>query len=405
MASIKVILYTSKLLKNGEHPIMIRFIKDRKPKYISVGHTCHPDQWDFDKELPKRKHPNYRELEILINKKKTEAQKLILNLEDEKQDFSVQEVEQKYRAATKKITVLDYLELLIQRLIEEGRVSYATSHKDLRRVLKQFTKNKDFAFSDIDHNFLRKWEHHFQKQGVSQNTIGVYFRTLRSIFNKAIKEGYAKKAYYPFDEYKVSQFKEQTRKRAITKEEIKKIEALVIEQGSSLYNTQQFFLFSFYCSGMNFKDVAQLQWSNFKKVGAKLSMTYNRSKTNKLFNIQLLSPAVVIYEYYQSVRSNDYMFPFLDSTRHNTPISIENRLKKTKKQVNADLKILAERAGIDENVTTYVARHTFATTLKRSGVSVSMISELMGHDSEKTTQIYLDSFEREDLYEATKNLL
>lgn len=82
---------------------------------------------------------------------------------------------------------------------------------------------------------------------------------------------------------------------------------------------------------MNFKDVAQIQWSNFKKVGAKLSMTYNRSKTTKLFNIQLLPPAIVIYEYYQSTRCSNYVFPFLDNTRHNTPISIENRLKKTKK--------------------------------------------------------------------------
>lgn len=120
---------------------------------------------------------------------------------------------------------------------------------------------------------------HFHKQMISPNSIGVYFRTRRSLFNKAIKEGYAKKAYYPYDEYKVSRFKEQTRKRAITKEEIKKIEALELEQGSSLYHTQQFFLFSYYCSGMNFKDVAQIQWSNFKKVETKLSMNYDRSKT------------------------------------------------------------------------------------------------------------------------------
>lgn len=67
MASIKVMLYTSKVLKSGEHPIMVRIIKDRKIKYISVGHSCHPDLWDFKKELPKRKHPNYRELEINID--------------------------------------------------------------------------------------------------------------------------------------------------------------------------------------------------------------------------------------------------------------------------------------------------------------------------------------------------
>ena len=69
MASIKVLLYTSKMLKNGEHPIMVRLTKDRKTKYISVGHSCPPDLWDHKKDLPKRKHPNFRELEINIDEK------------------------------------------------------------------------------------------------------------------------------------------------------------------------------------------------------------------------------------------------------------------------------------------------------------------------------------------------
>ncbi|HPH88429.1 MAG TPA: Arm DNA-binding domain-containing protein [Chitinophagales bacterium] len=89
-ASIKVILYTSKLLKNGESPIMLRVIKDRKPKYISVGFSCHADLWDFENNIPKKKHPHYKEINLLIDSKKKEAGKLLLDLENEnKNEFDV----------------------------------------------------------------------------------------------------------------------------------------------------------------------------------------------------------------------------------------------------------------------------------------------------------------------------
>ncbi|WP_409033851.1 Arm DNA-binding domain-containing protein [Runella sp. CRIBMP] len=94
-------------------------MKDQKPKYVSVGRNCDSDLWDFAKELPKRKHPNYPQLEIIIIKK-NEAQKLVLNLEDEKWDFTLQEVEQKYRAATKKNTVLIILKWLFNVLLRKG---------------------------------------------------------------------------------------------------------------------------------------------------------------------------------------------------------------------------------------------------------------------------------------------
>lgn len=405
MSSIKVLLYSSKVLKNGESPIMIRFIKDRKTKYLSVGHSCHPDLWDFNKDKPKRKHPNFRELEINIEKKRTEANAMLLTLENEKTDFSLDELEQKIRVNAKKMSVIAYLDQTIIDLNNAGRVGYAVSHKDLKRVLMKFRQNKDFNFVDIDQTFLRKFEQDFEVQGINKNSMGVYFRTLRALYNKAIKEGYAKKASYPFDDFKVSKLKNTTQKRAIPKDEVLKIKALDIVEGSRLYNTRNFFLFSFYCSGMNFVDVAKLEWSNIHTKNDIVLLSYVRSKTKKQFNFQLLQPAIEILNYYRTFRLENFVFPYLDKNKHNTPISIDNRLKKAKKQVNEDLKEIAKLAGIETNLTTYVARHTFATAMKRSGVSTSIISEMMGHESETITQVYLDSFENEQIYEAAKNLL
>ena len=100
-----------------------------------------------------------------------------------------------------------------------------------------------------------------------------------------------------------------------------------------------------------------------------------------------------------------FFFPILDVTRHITATQRENRLHKVLGQVDKSLKIVAQIAKVDVNLTTYVARHSYATVLKRSGVPTSIICESLGHSSERVTQIYLDSFENEQIDEAMKNLL
>ncbi len=401
MSSTKVILYESKLLKNGGHPIMIRLIKDRKVKYLSVGHSCHKDFWDKDNERPDKKHPQFKELEINIEKKKHEAKMLLLKLENEGKDFSLDEFEQKYRNVNKKYSFYTYLDELVQKLIDTNRVGYANSHKELKRILNRF-QNKDFSFTEINHAFLRKIEQFLRERGVGENSMGLYFRTMRAVYNKAVADGVAKKENNPFLDFKVSAFKAKTQKRAITKEDVYKFIAVDVEEGSYPFHAKNFFLFSYYCSGMNFIDAANLSWSDINSKGV---LHYERIKTGDIFDIKLLDPAVKILDYYRLFQSDNYIFPFLNKNKHTTPVIVDNRLKKVRKRINAELKKLAVLAGIETDLTTYVARHTYATVMKRSGVSLAMISESMGHESEKTTMVYFDSFEKDELYEASKNLL
>lgn len=103
--------------------------------------------------------------------------------------------------------------------------------------------------------------------------------------------------------------------------------------------------------------------------------------------------------------SDDYIFPILDKRVHITPQQIFNRTHKVLRKVNRELKVLGEMIGLQMPLTTYVARHTYATVLKRSGVNIAIISESLGHSDLSTTQIYLDSFENSQIDEAMKNLL
>lgn len=219
----------------------------------------------------------------------------------------------------------------------------------------------------------------------------------------AIEQGYASKEAYPFDKFKVSKFNTPTAKRAIEKEEILKIMAADLSDRDFYTRfSRDIFVFSYLGAGINFTDIALLKHSDIKKE----RIYYTRKKTGKIINFKLSEQALEIIRRYASpfYSDDDYIFPILNKTEHTTPLQIDNRIHKVIGHVNSKLKKLGKEFGID-NLTTYVARHTFATVLKRSGVNIAIISESLGHSDLSTTQIYLDSFENDQIDEAMQNLL
>lgn len=131
-----------------------------------------------------------------------------------------------------------------------------------------------------------------------------------------------------------------------------------------------------------------------------------RKKTHKKISISLNDKALsIISEYSKAKNGEDYLFPILDNDTHLTEQQQFNRIHKIISKVNDSLKKIVKMIGIETNLSSYVARHSFATILKRSGVNVAIISEALGHSDLKTTQIYLDSFENSRIDEAMKNLL
>lgn len=400
MASVRVLLYVQKVLKNGEHPIVLQIIKDRKVKKITVG-SCLPSLWDFKLQLPKHKHPQFRDLEILIEKKKSEAKKLLISLEHEKENFSLADFEKELQIKNTHKSVFIFLDLLIEKLTKEDRIGNADVYKDLKRFISRFRNGKDVEFAEIDEAFLKKLEQDCRNRGMSEVSMSTYFRTLRALYNKAIDDKFAKQINYPFSDFKISKFNTQTEKRAIDWEDMQKIIDLVIPKESDLYDTQQLFIFSYFAWGINFADIATLEWSDLKNNVLK----YTRAKNGRSYTIPLIVEAMNIIDYYRQYRSDDYIFPILYKKRHQTATSIHNRIKKINRTVNTNLKEIALIVGIDADITFYVARHTFATILKRKGLPTSIIQEMMGHDSEKTTQIYLDGFDNQVLYDASKLLV
>lgn len=161
----------------------------------------------------------------------------------------------------------------------------------------------------------------------------------------------------------------------------------------------ELFTFSYLMAGINFVDMAYLTRDNIIED----RLIYFRRKTNKLIKTPLQDKVMEIINKYSN-SENPYLFPILSSF-HKTEQQKANRVHKVIGKVNKRLKDIGKELNIPIDLTTYVARHSFATVLKRSGVNISIISESLGHSSEKVTQVYLDSFENSQIDEAMKNLL
>ena len=190
----------------------------------------------------------------------------------------------------------------------------------------------------------------------------------------------------------------------MTKEDVKKIMSLDLSgERQYMQFARDIFMFSYFGAGINFSDIALLRYCDISDGRVR----YIRKKTGKEISFPLSDAGLEIIRRYsrQDATSEDYIFPILDRKIHKTEIQRKNRIHKVLGHVNPCLAEIGKMAGLETHLTTYVARHTFATVLKRSGVNIAIISESMGHSDIATTQIYLDSFENSQIDEAMKNLL
>ena len=402
-AKISIICYKSKTLSNGEHPLMVRVSKDGKKKYQSVGISVKLEHWDFKKNRPKSNCPNRDYILKIIIDKESECQKKILELKADEKEFTASTLLET-KAKVKIKSVVEFYSELIEELEKANKVGNSRVYKDSLRSLEIFTNGKlDIPFSHIDIDFLRDYEKWLRAKEMKETSMNLYFRTLRSTYNKAIEAKYAKKNNYPFDDFKISKFSIKTEKRAISKDSIKLIMELDLSKETEYIQlARDLFIFSYLCSGINFADMANLKPSNIVEG----RLLYTRQKTNKKINIPLSNEAdILIDKFKDNTKLSGYIFPILHQDIHKTEVQKYNRRKKVLLKVNRALKEIATIANIDSNLSTYTSRHSYATVLKNSGVNIALIGETLGHSDLKTTQIYLDSFENSQIDEAMKNLL
>jgi len=412
MAVAKIILFDSpsKKKQNGSFPVCLRITHQRKRKYFYLYKDAISKEWNSEQSRFRKNYPNHKAENQVLLSFESKANKIIRNFVIDDIPFSLDAFEDHFLQKTKNNLLKDYFQSVIDQFTQAEKFGTALPNKTTLNLILEFTStsrnNQDkLKLSDVNYKFLTDFEHYLRtKRNCKDTTIGVYMRTLRAVLNRAIREGILKKESYPFDEYRLSErLNTQVAKRAIDKSKIKEIEALDLERGSKEHFAQSVFLFSYYTRGMNFVDIANLTKDNIQ--GDRLM--YIRQKTGKPFNMKLYPQALEIIEYYlnSDQYKGDFIFPIFDNSIHKTPEQKFHRNKTALKEVNKHLRKIAELINVEGlKLTTYVSRHTYATTLKKSGKPISLISEALGHGSEKVTQAYLKSFEHEELDEADKNI-
>ena len=401
MAKISILLRDTQN-KNGLYPIVLRIIKNRKVKIITLGMDCQKSNWDLKESQFNKSMPNHIQKNLLLSKLKQKAWTIIDQFNIDEVDFSLNQFEEKFRGKeSSKITVLEFWEDKIKDLNLAGRTGNARAQNDTKNSFFRFCKNQKILFKEITVEMLDKYETHLRSTGSNDGGIGVRMRELRAVFNDAIKKGVTQEKYYPFKIYKVSKLKSSGFKRALTREQVRLIENFDEVKYPHLLEAKHLFVFSYYTRGMNFYDMMKLTWSNI--IDNKIC--YSRSKTKGKFIIKILQPVQEILDYYKEINvKTNYVFPIILSEGL-TPIQIENRKAKKLKRFNSDLKKIAQLVGIEKSISSYSIRHSYATNLKQLGTSVELISQSMGHQNVSITSAYLKDFDDDIIDLANEKLL
>jgi len=402
MSTVKTVLRKTKLA-DGSYPIALRVSKDRKSKFFQTIFRAFPNEWNQTTGSFTSRNSNSTQNNRLLLKFKDRALKILTDLEMEKEDFTLKDFENRFRVESNPVeqNVFYFWDEIIGEMISAGRTGNARANKDTFHSLHLFHKTTRLTFKEITPAFLNKYEVFLRSRGGSDGGIGVRMRAIRALYNFAIERKIIKEEFYPFKTYKVSKLKGKGLKKALNMEQIRKIINLDLKKYPLLTNSRNYFVFSFYTRGMNFADMMKLEWSAIDSE----KICYTRSKTKGNFIVKILPPVREILDFYHEFSlGTKYVFPIL-LKEDMTPSQLENRKHKTLQRYNKDLKEIARICEIDKNVSSYVARHSFANCLKQKGVSTDVISESMGHQNLAITQAYLKELDSSVLDEASELLL
>ena len=389
-ASVIIILDPRRPKNDGSFPISLRIVHKRITIYIKTGFSALREHWDADKLQITKECKKYTRLVHTNNailQKKLDAEALIedLNRTGVLEKLTPSELKAKILNKSVRISFRIFNTKIIDELKLAKKLGNASCYEQAQAFLDRYITDKELYFEDIDFKLLKKLEAKHLSHKYTYNSLSFYLRTIRATFNRAIKEGVIKRDVYPFTNYSIKETK--TLKRAIRKTDIDKIRDIELEPYSTHWHARNMFMFSFYNIGINFVDMSHLKKSNIIND----RMCYTRAKTGKNYSIKLTAPSLAILNMYITGKEEeDYIFPVIYRLE---PELQRKDLQNGLKNFNKYMKHIAKKLEINAKLTSYVARHSWATIAKDLNVPVSVISEGLGHEDIKTTQIYLDSFD------------
>lgn len=367
MATLRVYLDTRRVKSNGEYPIKI-VVNHRGDIMISTGFSASKSQFKNGRFIPSAKNSSSKNANLSANVAKIEKTLLYLERDGKLNQLSD---EQLRNILTKKEEANSFFETFDRVVSTRMAPKTAEIYSYTLNVVKEFDNKA--TFSSINREWLDKFTKHLSGT-MSVNSISIHLRNIRAVFNVALDDGIT--TSYPFRKYQIKS--ERTAHRNLELDEIKRI----IAYDGEYVAFRDFFMLSFYLIGMNMKDMLYLE----KTALDKGRIRYKRMKTGSIFDINVEPEAMELIEKY---KGDEYLLNFIHAYKDYDGF---------KRGINYFLKKLSDDKGvINEKLSTYYARHSWATIAASLDIPKETISAALGHSiGSNVTSIYINFDKKKD---------
>ncbi|MCC8088032.1 MAG: site-specific integrase [Rikenellaceae bacterium] len=407
-ATVRVELDKRSTRKNGTQSVkLVVYFGGVKNRY-SLKYHLTPEQWD-KMNGDRLRDEDLKEVRKQINLQKGKAEKIVEALGS---DFDFADFESRFLGKLPKevkdfTDVYKIFESYISDLRTAQRIGNANAYETAMKSFKAFAPS--LKCKRITPVFLEGYEKYMLDKGRTTTTVGMYMRALRTILNIAKDKEIITAKEYPFGSKPKKKYEipeGRNIKKALKREELQQIRDDADMSDEARY-ARDIWLFSFYCNGMNMADICQLRYRDVQDgfIHFLRSKTKRTQKDKTPIEVYLSEPARKIIEEWGSKPEdpNKYIFPAINDAM--TAEEKHTANKNFTRSVNQYMETLSNKLELPVKVTTYMARHTYATLLKHMGTSIEEISESLGHSNIKTTKNYLASFPQEKKRETAEKLV
>lgn len=396
MATIKVKLRPSSV-EGRAGTIFYQIIHNRIIRQLKTNYRLFIHEWNNVESLIILSNNNRRNylqsIEEQIDWDIKRLQSIINQWENKQQRYTAEDIISTFQKEANEQSLFNFMQGVIVHLQQMGKQRTSETYRCTLKSFMQFRDDKDVLLENIDSDLMLMYEAFLRGKGLTKNSTSFYMRILRAVYNRAVEKDLTtnrnpfKHVYTGID---------KTIKRAIPLKAIKQIKSLDLSLQPSLDFARDMFLFSFYTRGMSFIDMAYLK----KKDLSNGILSYRRRKTGQQLFIRWEKCMQEIVEKYENPLS-EYLLPIIKPMNGDKRTQYQNAMY----LINRKLKNIGKMVSVQQPLTMYTARHSWASVAKNKNVPISVISEGMGHDSEMTTQIYLASLDTAIVDKANRMIL
>lgn len=387
MATVKT-KFRASSSETKEGTLFYQVIHNRVARQIHTNYRLYPQEWDSERKeiiFPPGTgeiRRNYLvSLKTAVQEDSRRLKSVVLRLERTDNTYTAEDVVSKYLSPADNCCFISFAQNLIGQLRQIGKRCTADTYTTAINSFARFRRENDILLDEMDSDLVTAYESYLKSIGICPNSISFYMRNLRAIYNRAVDKELTVQRH-PFKH--VYTGIDKTVKRAVPLNVIRQIRELDLSLRPVMDYARDVFMFSFYTRGMSFVDMAFLK----KKDLQNGILSYRRRKTNQQLFIKWEKPMQELIDKYDTTGS-PYLLPIIKSSSKDE----RRQYKSEAHRINRNLKKIGEQLGLVIPLTTYVARHGWASIAKSKNIPIATISEAMGHDSETTTRIYLASLD------------